>query len=47
MKRTFFTLVLLMFAVSAIGQQGNKRGPYLTNGIWENWFNSVGGGVNL
>ena len=47
MKRTFFTLVLLMFAVSAIGQQGNKRGPYLTNGIWDNWFISVGGGVNL
>jgi outer membrane protein OmpA-like peptidoglycan-associated protein len=47
MKRTFFTLVLLMFAVSVFGQQENKRGPYLTNGFWDNWFISVGGGVNL
>lgn len=47
MKRTFFTLVLLMFAVSAFAQQESKRGPYLTNGVWDNWFISVGGGLNL
>jgi outer membrane protein OmpA-like peptidoglycan-associated protein len=47
MKRKLLTLVLLMFAVSAFAQQESKRGPYLTNGFWDNWFVSVGGGANL
>lgn len=47
MKRKFLTLVLLMFTVAAFAQQESKRGPYLTNGIGDNWFISVGGGANL
>ena len=43
------------FAVSADAQEnGNRdslgrivRGPYETNGAWDNWFIGVGGGINL
>ncbi|EKD31405.1 MAG: OmpA family protein [uncultured bacterium] len=47
MKRKFLTLVLLMFAVSAFAQQESKRGPFLTNGFWDNWFISAGGGASI
>ena len=47
MKKTFFTLILLVFAVSAFAQQESKRGPFITNGFWDNWFVSAGGGLNL
>ena len=46
--------VSMTFAPSAVAQEdGNRdeagkvvRGPYLTNGLWDNWFVNVGGGVN-
>jgi outer membrane protein OmpA-like peptidoglycan-associated protein len=47
MKKTVFTLVLLMLTLSAFAQQGNKRGPFITNGFGNNWFVSAGGGINL
>lgn len=47
--------VSMMAAPSVAAQEnGNRdeegkivRGPYLTNGLWDNWFVNVGGGVNL
>ena len=47
MKKTVFTLVLLMLTLSVFAQQGNKRGPFITNGFGNNWFVSAGGGINL
>lgn len=50
--KKFLTLVLLFVAVATYAQQAetktdSKRGPYLTNGFFDNWFISVGGGVQL
>ena len=47
--------VSMTFAPSAAAQEdGNRdeagkvvRGPYLTNGLWDNWFVNVGGGANF
>ena len=46
-------LSVVSVAVSA-QENGNRdsldrivRGPYETNGIWDNWFIGVGGGINL
>ena len=47
--------VSMTVAPSAMAQEnGNRdaagkvvRGPYLTNGLWDNWFVNLGGGVNL
>ena len=25
----------------------NVKGPYVTNGFWDNWFVSAGGGVQV
>ena len=51
-------LVAAVAILSAAGAQaqenGNRdslnrivRGPYETNGAWDNWFIGVGGGINL
>lgn len=44
---------LSLLAVSVSAQESNRdengnilRGPYQTNGIWDNWFVGVGGGIN-
>ncbi len=53
MKKVFLVLMvsLLGFAAKAqdetvIEVQGQK-GPYVTNGFWDNWFISAGGGVQV
>ncbi|MBE6233322.1 MAG: hypothetical protein E7118_02450 [Bacteroidales bacterium] len=33
--------------VSAQENEDGKYGPYLTNGLWDNWFVDLGAGVNL
>lgn len=47
------TVAMALVAVSAAAQESNRdengkilRGPYQTNGLWDNWFVGVGGGVN-
>ncbi|MFA6334718.1 MAG: OmpA family protein [Bacteroidales bacterium] len=50
--KKILTLVLLFTAVVTYAQQSetktdSKYGPYLTNGFFDNWFISVGGGVQI
>ncbi len=50
--KKFLTLVLLFTAVATYAQQTatkpeSKYGPYLTNGFFDNWFISAGGGVQI
>lgn len=47
-------LALSMGAVAYAQEDGNRdengkivRGPYLTNGFWDNWFIQLGGGIDL
>lgn len=55
MKRIFLILATLSLSVAAFAQEdGNRdengkivRGPYETNGIWDNWSVGVAGGVNI
>ena len=47
MKKSILTLVFLMFAGAIFAQEQAKRGPFLTNGFWDNWFISAGVGANL
>ncbi len=55
MKRIFLFLAIFSVSLSAFAQEnGNRdengrivRGPYETNGIWDNWSIGVAGGVNL
>ncbi|MCQ2143273.1 MAG: OmpA family protein [Bacteroidales bacterium] len=55
MKKALLTLfVLLAAGLCAFAQEDNNRdengkivrGPYETNKLWDNWFVSLGGGVN-
>ena len=53
MKKVFLVLMVSLFGIAAFAQdetvielQG-KRGPYVTNGFWDNWFISVGGGAQV
>jgi outer membrane protein OmpA-like peptidoglycan-associated protein len=50
--KKILTLVLLFSAVATFAQQADnktegKYGPYLTNGFFDNWFISAGGGVQI
>jgi len=49
--KKILTLVLLFTAVATFAQQNakpdSKYGPYLTNGFFDNWFISVGGGGQI
>ena len=49
MRKIFLTLVLAGATVAAFAQTEiqTKRGPYLTNRFFDNWFISAGGGVNV
>lgn len=47
MKKSILTLAFLMFAGAIFAQEQAKRGPFLTNGFWDNWFISAGVGANL
>ncbi len=47
MKKSFLTLILLMFFGMISAQEQAKRGPFLTNGFWDNWFISAGVGGNV
>ncbi|MCK9627556.1 MAG: OmpA family protein [Bacteroidales bacterium] len=47
MKKSILTLAFLMFAGAIFAQEQAKRGPFLTNGFWDNWFISAGVGGNL
>ena len=53
MKKVFLVMMVSLFSFSAFAQdetvievQG-QRGPYVTNGFWDNWFVSAGGGVQV
>lgn len=53
MKKVFFVLLVSFIGISAFAQdetvievQGQK-GPYVTNGFWDNWFISAGGGAQV
>lgn len=48
MKKKLLTLSLLLVTALAFAQdqkEGGKYGPYLTNKFFDNWFISVGGGI--
>ncbi|GAE23430.1 OmpA family protein [Bacteroides pyogenes] len=55
MKKRFITAALIFMSVCAVAQQKENRdangkilrGPYETNRAFDNWFFSVGGGVNI
>jgi hypothetical protein len=51
MKKVFLVMMVSLFGAFAYAQdetvievQGQK-GPYVTNGFWDNWFVTAGGGV--
>jgi outer membrane protein OmpA-like peptidoglycan-associated protein len=46
MKKITLVALLAAFSLSAFAQ-GGERGPFLTNRFRDNWFVSVGGGVNV
>ena len=53
MKKVFLVLLVSMMGICAYAQdetvievQGQK-GPYVTNGFWDNWFISAGGGAQV
>ncbi len=53
MKKVFLVLMVSLFGVCAYAQdetvievQGQK-GPYVTNGFWDNWFITAGGGAQV
>lgn len=53
MKKVFLVLLVSFIGVCAFAQdetvievQGQK-GPYVTNGFWDNWFLSAGGGAQI
>lgn len=53
MKKIFFLLVAILFCISAYSQDETvielqaAKGPYVTNGFWDNWFVSAGGGIQV
>ena len=54
MKKFFVIVAALLVGASAFAQESNldangniQYGPYETNGFWDNWFVSVGGGVDF
>ena len=51
MKKSLLTIALLVFSVALFAQKvekGNdKYGPFLTNKFSDNWFFSVGGGIQI
>lgn len=53
MRKVFLVLTasLLCFYATAqnetIIEVQNQKGPYVTNGFWDNWFISAGGGVQI
>ena len=53
MKKVFLVLMVSLFGVCVYAQdetvievQGQK-GPYVTNGFWDNWFITAGGGAQV
>lgn len=46
MKKNVLLLIVLFVTMGAVAQDG-KRGPYLTNKFFDNWFISAGGGVGV
>ena len=54
MKKFFVIVAALLVGASAFAQESNvdangniQYGPYETNGFWDNWFVSVGGGIDV
>lgn len=54
MKKVLFTIALACTALFAVADNNDglmeaqtKKGPYLTNGFWDNWFVSVAGGAQI
>ncbi len=46
MKKTLLLATLVMLSPGAFAQKGDK-GPFVTGKAFDNWFISVGGGVNI
>ena len=53
MKKLFVILMVSVFGFSAYAQDEtviqiqNSKGPYITTGIWDNWFVTAGGGIQV
>ena len=53
MKKLFVILMVSVFGISAYAQDEtviqiqNSKGPYITAGIWDNWFVTAGGGIQV
>ncbi len=53
MKKLFVILMVSVFGFSAYAQDEtviqiqNSKGPYITAGIWDNWFVTAGGGIQV
>ena len=46
LRKTLFVAVAMMASAAVFAQTEKKGGPYVTNGFWDNWFISLGGGVS-
>lgn len=53
MKKVFLVLMVSLLGISVYAQDEtiievqNRKGPYVTNGFWDNWFISAGGGAQI
>ncbi|MEF9931693.1 MAG: OmpA family protein [Bacteroidales bacterium] len=53
MKKIFILSIIMLYGFSAFAQEETvvqiqaKKGPYITNRFFDNWFLSVGGGVQV
>jgi outer membrane protein OmpA-like peptidoglycan-associated protein len=47
MKKGFFTIILIVLTVGTFYGQQSVRGPFRTNGFFDNWFISAGVGGNV
>lgn len=53
MKKVFLFLIVSFLGISVYAQDEtvievqHQKGPYVTNGFWDNWFLSAGGGAQI
>ena len=53
MKKVFMIMMVSLLCIPSFAQDEtvievqNVKGPYITNGFWDNWFVTAGGGVQI
>ena len=53
MKKVFMIMMVSLLCITSFAQDEtvievqNVKGPYITNGFWDNWFVTAGGGAQI